>query len=227
MSTPTQPVIQGKQMEVGDALRTHVATKIEDIKNKYFNRVTEVHVTFAREGHSHQATKARISFRVGKDILVVSDATENDPYLAFDTAAEKIAKQLRRYKRRLCDHHERQEAAQIHETATLTATDYTLAQDSEAEEEEATAGDDPLIIAEITTRIDKMSVPEAVMRLELSGQPVFIFRNGKHGEANIVYRRSDGHIGWIDPAGTLSETAPARTSAENVRPARKGGAVRS
>lgn len=222
MNTTVQPVIQGKQMDVGDALRTHVGTKIEDIKNKYFNRVTEVHVTFAREGHSHSATKARISFRVGKDILVVSDATENDAYLAFDTAAEKVAKQLRRYKRRLCDHHERQEAAEAAENAVLTATDYTLAS-TPAEEEGPLQGEDPLIIAEITTKVETMSVPEAVMRLELSGQPVFIFKNAKHKDINIVYRRTDGNIGWLDPAGN----APTASQAPAAAPRAKGHAARS
>lgn len=222
MNTSTQPVIQGKQMDVGDALRTHALEKIEDIKGKYFNRITDVHVTFAREGHGHAAIKTRISFRVGKDILVVSDASANDAYAAFDSAAEKIAKQLRRYKRRLRDHHERQEAAEIAETAFLTAKDYTLAAPSgESEEDDVPHGDDPLIVAEITTRIEAMSVPEAVMRLELSGQPVFTFRNAKHDEVNIVYRRSDGNIGWIDPVGNATAARPEE------KPTRKSAAVRT
>lgn len=201
-----QPVIEGKQMDVGDALRAHVSEKIGDIASKYFNRATEIHVTFAREGHGHGATKARISFRVGKGIFVVSDSTGNDPYLAFETAADKIAKQLRRYKRRLRDHHEKQEAAEKAGISALTATDYTLAasERDDSAEEDLPQGDDPLIIAEISTRIETMSVPDAVMRLELSGQPVFVFRNAKHGDVNIVYRRSDGHVGWVDPAGNAA-----------------------
>lgn len=222
MNISAQPVIQGKQMDVGDALRTHVLEKLEDIKGKYFNRITEVYVTFAREGHGHTTTKTRISFRVGKDILVVSDASANDAYAAFDSAAEKVAKQLRRYKRRLRDHHERQEATQIAEAAFLTAKDYTLATTPEDSEDDVPHGDDPLIVAEITTRIEAMSVPEAVMRLELSGQPVFIFRNAKHDEVNIVYRRTDGNIGWIDPVGNAA-SAP-RTEGQ---PARKSAATRS
>lgn len=222
MNISTQPVIQGKQMDVGDALRTHVLEKLEDIKGKYFNRITEVHVTFAREGHGHTATKTRISFRVGKDILVVSDASANDAYAAFDSAAEKIAKQLRRYKRRLRDHHDRQDATEIAESAFLTAKDYTLAATPEEAEESVPQGDDPLIVAEITTRIEAMSVPEAVMRLELSGQPVFIFRNAKHQEINLVYRRTDGNIGWIDPAGNAASSA--RT---DEKPERKSAAART
>jgi len=180
-------------MDLGDALRTHVSTKIEDINSKYFNRGIEATVTFAPEGHAF--VKTHISIRVGKDILVISDATEPDPYVAFDSAAEKVAKQLRRYKRKLRDHHQRlSEAA---EDQFLNARDVVLSteQDNEPEGE----SDDPLIIAEIATRIQTMSPSEAVMRLELSGLPAMMFRNAAHQGLNMVYRRSDGNVGWVDP----------------------------
>ena len=124
-----QLTVQGKQMDLGDALRTHVSDKLEDINTKYFNRAIEAIVTFVPEGHSF--VKTHISIRVGKDIMVISDAIEPDPYVSFDQAAEKVAKQLRRYKRKLRDHHQRLESAP--EEKFLPARDITIStvQDNE------------------------------------------------------------------------------------------------
>lgn len=196
-----QLTVQGKQLDLGDALRTHVSTKLEDINSKYFNRAIDATVTFAKDGHAF--IKTHISIRVGKDIMVISDATEPDPYVAFDAAAEKVAKQLRRYKRRLRDHHQRLDEAPAEEF--IEAKDYTLSaeQDNAPEGEDAHA--EPLIIADMTTSIQTMSVSEAVMRLDLSSDlPALMFRNAKHNGLNMVYRRSDGNIGWVDPDGKLA-----------------------
>lgn len=196
-----QLTVQGKQLDLGDALRTHVSTKLEDINSKYFNRAIDATVTFAKDGHAF--IKTHISIRVGKDIMVISDATEPDAYVAFDAAAEKVAKQLRRYKRRLRDHHQRLDEAPAEEF--IEAKDYTLSseQDNQPEGEDAHA--DPLIIADLTTSIQTMSVSEAVMRLDLSSDlPALMFRNAKHNGLNMVYRRSDGNIGWVDPDGKLT-----------------------
>lgn len=188
-----QLTVQGKQMDLGDALKTHVEGKIEDINTKYFNRAIDATVTFSPEGHAF--TKTHISIRVGKDIMVISDATETDPYVSFDSAAEKVAKQLRRYKRKLRDHHQRLDEAPADHF--LPALDYTLAteQDTEKEHEEH------LIIAEMSTNIQTMSASEAAMRLDLSGLPALMFRNASHNGLNMVYRRADGNIGWVDPDG--------------------------
>jgi ribosomal subunit interface protein len=193
-----QLTVQGKQMDLGDALRSHVSTKLEDINAKYLNRATDATVTFAPEGHSF--IKTHISIRIGKDIMVISDATEPDPYVAFDLAAEKVAKQLRRYKRKLTDHHQRLEEAPAE--AFLNARDVTLSseQDNIPEEEESS---DPLTIAEIATSIQTMSPSEAVMRLELSNLPALMFRNATHNGLNMVYRRHDGNVGWVDPEGNV------------------------
>ncbi|PZQ46805.1 MAG: ribosome-associated translation inhibitor RaiA [Micavibrio aeruginosavorus] len=187
-----QLTVQGKQMDLGDALRTHVSDKLEDINTKYFNRAIDATVTFAPEGQAF--TKTHISIRVGKDIMVISDATENDPYVSFDQAADKVAKQLRRYKRKLRDHHERVESLTAeHFTPAL---DYTLSADGHDEEVQ-----DHLVIAEIATNILTMSPSEAAMRLELSNNPALMFRNAGHKGLNMVYRRPDGNIGWVDPDG--------------------------
>ncbi len=210
--------VQGKQVDVGDALRTHVIDKLQDIEQKYFNHTTDASVTFSKEGHGHKQYKAHISFRVGKNIMVITDATDHDPYIAFDRAAEKAAKRLRRYKKKLRDHHARTEKTP--ESEYIKARDYTLAvmQDNhEANEQdnlgnEAEQGDDPLVIAEMATTIETLSVSEAVMRLELAEQGALLFRNATHNELNMIYRRPDGNVGWVDP---VEESAKKKVSSNS------------
>ena len=191
-----QLTVQGKQMDLGEALRTHVSEKLEDLNTKYFNRAIDATVTFSPEGTAF--TKTHITIRVDKDIMVNSDATENDPYAAFDQAADKVGKQLRRYKRKLRDHHQRMEEAPAdHFTPAL---DYILSPDQNNEEVH-----EHLVIAEIATNIQTMSPSDAAMRLELSNLPALMFRNAGHKGLNMVYRRPDGNIGWVDPDGKSTE----------------------
>ena len=194
--------VQGKQIDVGDALREHVTGKLEDIDQKYFNHGTTATVTFSKEGHGHGMFKVHISFNVGKNIMVITEATEHDPYVAFDSASEKAAKRLRRYKRRLRDHHGR--AEKTPEAEMIKARDYTLAQEAQEVAEQDNEADfqaDPAIIAEIQTHIEKMSVSEAVMRMELADQNALMFRNAGNDKINMVYVRKDGNIGWVEPDG--------------------------
>ncbi len=197
--------VHGKQIDVGDALRTHVEGKLVDLNKKYLNHAAFATVTFSKEGHGKPRIKTHISVQLGKNIMVVADSTDPDPYAAFEGAAEKIGKQMRRYKKRLRDHHERLE--QTPDSEILKARDYVLAaipeqnDDPASEETEIPHGDDPAVIAEMTTNIQTMSVSEAVMRLDLSGEPALMFRNASHNGLNMVYKRSDGNIGWIDPDG--------------------------
>ncbi len=194
--------VHGKQMDVGDALRGHVMGKIEDLNQKYFNHATFATVTFSREGHGKPQTRAHISIQIGKNIMVVADAIEADPYVSFENAAEKIGKQMRRYKRRLRDHHDRLE--QTPEAEVQQARDYVLAaavEQDTAQTEDLADHTVPVVVAEMTTRIDTMSVSEAVMRLDLSNQPALLFRNATHNGINMVYRRPDGNVGWVDPDG--------------------------
>ncbi len=186
--------INGKQMDLGDALRTHISDKLEDINEKYFNRAIEAIVTMSPEGQAF--TKTHISIRVGKDIMVMSDAVEADHYGSFDSAAEKVAKQLRRYKKRLRDHHERLEDEDVEKM--MQAQNYVIAAELTEKEEEVP---ESAIVAEMATNIQVMSVSEAVMRLDLSGENAMLFRNPQHEGLNMIYRRPDGNIGWIDPDG--------------------------
>lgn len=186
--------VQGKQLDVGAALKTHVAEKLEDLNAKFFNHATTSNVVFSREGHGFYRT--HISIHIGKDIMVQSHATEDDPYLSFDVASGKIARQMRRYKNRLRDHHER---LQREEKDTANARDVVLSPISE-QDNEVEGGQDPVVVAEMTTPIQTLSVAEAVMRLDLSGGSALMFKNASHGGYNMVYRRTDGNIGWVDPA---------------------------
>ncbi|MCB1650456.1 MAG: ribosome-associated translation inhibitor RaiA [Alphaproteobacteria bacterium] len=191
--------VHGKQIDVGDSLRTHVEDKLEDLNQKYFNHATFATVTFSREGHGHPRTKAHVSIQLGKNIMVVADATDADPYASFEAAATKVGKQLRRYKKKLRDHHERLE--QTPESEIVKARDYVLAAVPEQDDEtpEASISDEPIVVAEMSKDIETMSVSEAVMRLDLSGEPALMFRNGSHGGLSMVYKRSDGNVGWVDP----------------------------
>lgn len=207
-----QITIQGKQIDLGDALRAHVTEKLEEINSKYFNHATDATVTFSKEGHGHGTLKAHISIRIGKDIMVMADKEAGDPYGAFDAAAEKVSKQMRRYKTRLRDHHDRIEKTP--EAEIVKARDYVLAATPEIEPEEqdnngVPQGEDPIVIAELTTAIQTMSVSEAVMRLDLSGENAMLFRNAAHNGLNMVHRRADGNIGWIDPEGNHNNSAAA------------------
>jgi ribosomal subunit interface protein len=203
-------LIHGKQISVGDALREHVTNKLEEIDQKYFNHATTATVTFAKEGHGHGLFRAHISYLVAKNIMIVTEAEENDPYLAFDTAAEKAAKRLRRYKKKLRDHHQR--VQKTPESENSKARDYVLAMNghdgaAEQDNDDLPQGDDPVIVAEIMADIETLSVSEAVMRMDLSNAPALFFRNASHDGFNMIYRRPDGNVGWIDPVGNETKKA--------------------
>ncbi|MEM9470276.1 MAG: ribosome-associated translation inhibitor RaiA [Pseudomonadota bacterium] len=191
--------IHGKQMDIGEALRSYITDKLEDVNEKYFNRAIEANVTLSPEGSAF--TKTHISIRVGKDIMVMSDAIEPDHYASFDSACEKVAKQLRRYKKRLRDHHERLENLPEDNFIPARSSVISAAENKPLEELEEQDHSDPLVVAEMATNIQTMSVSEAVMRLDLSGENALLFRNAQHNGLNMVHKRKDGNIGWIDPEG--------------------------
>jgi ribosomal subunit interface protein len=192
--------VTGKQVDTGDALRRHVESSLDSILEKYFKAAIEAHVVFSREAH---LSRAEISVHIGRGIEVNAGAAATEVYAAYEAAAERIAKQLRRYKRRLRDHHAK---AREPSEASERARDYVLAPlAEEAEEADENAGGGPTVVAEMSTELPNLTVGEAVMRMDLADAPVLLFRNRSHGELNLVYRRADGNIGWIDP-----ELDPAR-----------------
>ena len=184
--------ISGKQIDIGDALRTHVQTELDEAVNKYAERPTDAQVIFSKSGHEF-ACEATVHLSTGLNASAKGKATEI--YAAFDACREKMEKQLRRYKRRLKDHHkDRSEPVEL-----LGASSYILASDSDSDAQEPDSLQ-PMIIAEMQTKIATLSVGEAVMQMELSGDPVLLFRKEGQEGMNVVYRREDGNIGWIDPS---------------------------
>ena len=185
--------IQGRQIDVGDALRQHISESLSGVIAKYFGDAIDASVTLTREGSDFGA---KISIHIGKGIQLEASEVAGDIYPAFDLAAEKLAKRLRRYKRRLKDHHQKMQHAE-----TVEAQQFVIKPDELESDEELTSdlGDEPAVIAELTTDIPNLTVSEAVMRLDLIEEGALMFRNRAHGGLNMVYRRGDGNIGWVDP----------------------------
>ncbi|WP_299203133.1 ribosome-associated translation inhibitor RaiA [uncultured Tateyamaria sp.] len=183
--------ISGKQIDIGEALQTHVRDDLGAVVQKYAERPTNAQVVFSKSAHEF-VCEATVHLSTGLTAQAKAHAIEI--YAAFDGCSEKMEKQLRRYKRRLKDHHK--ERAQPVELSG--AASYILASDEGAGDSEPETLQ-PMIVAEMETKIPSLSVGEAVMQMELAGAPVLVFRNeGKDG-LNVVYRREDGNIGWIDP----------------------------
>lgn len=190
--------VSGKQVDVGDALRGHVEERLIAAISKHFDRAIEAQVQFSREG---PLIRTDISVHARSGIQLRGHATADDIRISFDQASDRVVKRLRRFKRRLVGHHPSHQGAP--ETLETTARQVVLAGqgDEESEDGEGEAPDTgaPVTIAETTTPIHTLTVSDAVMRMELAELPVLMFRNSAHGGLNVVYRRGDGNIGWIDP----------------------------
>ncbi len=191
--------VTGKHISVGDALRKHVEDHLEELVGKYFSGSLEAHITFSREAHLFRAD---VVVHAGRGITLQSNGSANEPYPAFDIAAERMARQLRRYKTKIQDRHQQP----LESSSDVLAKAFVL-QGYEEGEQEAEVGDNPVVVAEMTTPIESLSVSEAVMRLDLGDLPALMFRNRAHGGFNMIYRRPDGHIGWIDPPLALHAAA--------------------
>lgn len=180
--------IKGKHVDVGDALRGHAESHLNNAVTKYFERAINANVVFSKEGHGFHTD---ISVHAGRGMVMQGGYTGDDAYAAFDGALGRIAKQLRRYKGRIRDHHKGGDADMI-------AAQYAILAPEEDAEELPEEGQ-PAIVAEMPHEIATLTVGEAVMRMDLADAPVMMFRNRAHGGFNVVYRRSDGNVGWIDP----------------------------
>ena len=186
--------VKGKQIDVGDALRSHVETQLKEIVGKYFSESPDAHVTFSREGNLYRVDITVHAAR-GITLQVIADASE--PYPAFDQAAGRMQQRLRRYKNKIKHHHHNENR----ETAVMAP--YAVLQSADHDREEDVA-ENPVVVAEMTTPISTLSVSEAVMHMDLGNLPALMFRNRANGGLNMIYRRADGHIGWVDPANQVS-----------------------
>jgi len=189
-----QTTVSGKHIDVGDALRSHVEDHLEDSVKKYFDRPVDAAVVFSRDGH---AFKCDAQVHLSTGLTAKSEAQHNDIYAAFEQAANKLEKQLRRYKRRLKDHHQKR----ANPIEAFAADSYVIATpDEEEPDTQGENGHEPVIVAEMKTDIKSLSVGEAVMQMELAHAPFLMFRNDANGRLNIVFQRDDGNVGWVDPA---------------------------
>jgi ribosomal subunit interface protein len=199
--------VAGKQVETGEALKTHVREGLTTIARKYFDHALEANVTFRRDAKGRMGAffACDINLKAGRNLFMRGEGEGTDAHRAFEVAAEHVAKRLRRYRRRVNDHarsmaEERPDAE--------TATQYVLQDEPETAEDAAVTADGTAvaeangahspIVAEQPTFIARLTVSEAVMRLDLTQQPVLMFRNSGSGALAVVYRRPDGCVGWID-----------------------------
>lgn len=181
--------INGKHIDVGEALSTHVETRLEEAVGKYSERPVEANVTFSKDRHEFLCD---ISVHLSTGLNAQAKGRAGDIYDSFEGAVEHLETQLRRYKRRLKDHHK----DRIDPIETIGAPSYVLAASTDSEDEPDLQ---PVIVAEMETKVQTLSVGEAVMQMELAGAEMLVFRNVSHGGVNVVHTRNDGNIGWIDP----------------------------
>ena len=183
--------VTGKNMDVGDALRMHAVERVDDAIEKYFNGGYSGHLTIEREGSSFRSD---CSLHLDSGVTLQAAASDREARRSFDLAADRIEKRLRRYTRRLKSKHNRREGR---DGWAHNAPTYLI--QSPTEDEEIPEDFTPVVVAESHTSLTEMSVEEAVLALELSDTPVIVFKSAGHGGLSVVYRRSDGHIAWIDP----------------------------
>ena len=182
--------ISGRQIDIGEALQTFVKDELGEVLDKYAGRPTDANIIFSRSAHEY-VCEAIVHLSTGMQAQAKGHAT--DIHAAFDVCKEKLDKQLRRYKRRLKDHHK----DRIDPVEVMQAPTYILASDGGEDSEPDTL--QPIIVAEMEAKIPSLSVGEAVMQMELAGAQFLLFRNETKKGLNVVYRRADGNVGWIDP----------------------------
>ncbi len=187
--------ITGKNLDIGESLRAHIAARIDEISAKYGGGTVSGHVVVEKLRSSF-VTRCSLHHRSG--MMLQSEADAADPYQSAEAAFERLEKRLRRHKRRLRDHHG---AARNGETSP--ATDYTISETADVDD--APEGHTPVTIAETSAPVRRLSVSEAVMTLDLADAPVVVFRHAGHGGINVVYRRPDGNIGWVDPGPSQAD----------------------
>ncbi|MBV1705389.1 MAG: ribosome-associated translation inhibitor RaiA [Hyphomicrobiales bacterium] len=183
--------VSGKNLEIGDALRGRVLARVEGALAKHFDGTASGHVTLEPDGAAYRADCA---LHLSSGVTLLAEGRAHDPYASCDQAVERIEKRMRRYQRRLKGRH-----TAAPDGAGDTYSSYVIERpDHEAEEEpEAHAG--PAIVAESTKALRELSTASAVAELDLAGAPVLVFRHASSGRVNVVYRRADGNIGWVDP----------------------------
>ena len=182
--------VSGKNLDVGESLRRHILDKVEGMVAHYFNGSVGGHVVIAREGSGYRSD---CTLRLSSGISLHAEGRAHEPYPCFEQAADKIEGRLRRYKKRLKDH-----AGPAAGNGQGKVANYLI--EAPQEDDEEPVGEyNPVVVAEGTEDLKALSVASAVAELDLSGAPVIVFQHAGSGRVNIVYRRRDGAIGWLDP----------------------------
>jgi ribosomal subunit interface protein len=194
--------ITGKNLDLGSSLRGYVTDRLEKAFDKYGTDGLAGHI-FVEKEHGEFMTQCSVHLRSG--LSLQSQGRAGEAYASVDEAMDRLEKRLRRYKRRLKNHH----GAGRSEGADLGAVDYTIRQSEDAEIDDVESG--PAIIAEIQMAILELSVGDAVMQMDLAERTFLIFKNASNGRMNVVYRRGDGNIGWIDPDGLSAQQRERRS----------------
>jgi ribosomal subunit interface protein len=190
--------ISGKSISVGEALRGRISERTEEVLRKYFDGNFSGHITLSKDGFGFRTDCA---LHLDSGITLEADSNAPDAYASADEALLKIEKRLRRYKSRLKDRSARKAYAASAALAGLDVPSYVI---EAPENDDEVTGYSPVIIAEATTSLKSLSVSEAVMELDLTGAPCLVFQHGSSGRVNIIYRRADGNVGWIDPPAVKS-----------------------
>lgn len=185
--------ISGHQLDTGAALQGHASEKLSAIVDKYFDRALSSHVTFGKAPAG--AFTCDIVTHVMQGLILKAQGTAHDIHVAFDEAVDKIETQLRRYKRRLTSRHEQASYARSEEEAAYTI----FAVEEVEEEDEVVVAEAPVVIAETRVDIPTATVADAVMLMDLRNTTALFFKNAGTGRHNMVYRRADGSIGWVEP----------------------------
>jgi ribosomal subunit interface protein len=187
--------ISGKSINVGEALRSRVSERTDEVLRKYFDGNYSGHITLSKDGFGFRTDCA---LHLDSGITLEADSNAADAYASADQALLMIEKRLRRYKSRLKDRSARKTYAAATAMAELmNAPSYVI--EAPAEGDEEVTAYSPVIIAEATTSLKRLSVREAVMELDLTGAACIVFQHGSSGRVNVIYRRTDGNVGWIDP----------------------------
>jgi ribosomal subunit interface protein len=187
--------VSGKNIDVGEALRERIGDRIVEALSKHFDRGYSGHVTIGKEGFGF---RTECAIHLDSGVTLQSEGMAADAYASAEQAAQRIEKRLRRYHGRLKDRQVARADGAAADAVLIDAASYIIAAPEEDADEEVTEFT-PVIIAESTTELKRLSVSDAVVELDMTGAPVIVFRHAGHGRVNVVYRRGDGHIGWIDP----------------------------
>lgn len=189
--------VSGKNFSIGDAMRKHVSDRIQAAVQKFFDGNASGHVVVDHEGSGYRAD---CTLHLASGITLQAEGRASEAYASFDQAAERLERRLRRYKQRLKDHHAA--AAYANPAQREMFSSYVLEPPQDENVDERAFN--PVIVAERTEALRRLSVSDAVLDLDMTGAPVLVFRNAGSDRVNLVYRRSDGNVGWIDPTNAAS-----------------------